>query len=189
MSSTRRKTCKRYDFLGHAHFLTFSCFKRLPLLNRDRSRRWMINGIELSKRRNPFSLWAYVIMPEHVHLLLLPGNNIKISNVMRTMKQSVSKCAIKWLKQNSPEFLSTLEDRQPNGKSSYRFWRRGGGYDRNVTDIEEAYEKINYIHENPVRRGLVKRGIEWYWSSASAWELGTELPLPIDRDLTLSLQG
>lgn len=63
-----RKTCKRYDVPGDAHRLTFSCFRRLPLLNHDQSRMWLIGAIELSRTKAPSDLWAYVIMPEHVHL-------------------------------------------------------------------------------------------------------------------------
>lgn len=86
-----RKMCKRYNSPGDAHFLTFSCYQRLPLLNRDRSRDWFIQVIRLVQEKAMFDLWAYVIMPEHVHLVLLPTENIGISEILSTLKQSTTK--------------------------------------------------------------------------------------------------
>jgi len=62
--------------------------------------------------------------------------------------------------------LEHLRDEQPNGKVSYRFWQRGGGYDRNVWEPDTLRKMIEYIHDNPVRRGLVTRATDWPWSSA-----------------------
>ena len=119
-------------------------------------------------------------MPEHVHIVLWPENET-ISSILSTIKQSVSKRAILWLKDNAPDFLERLLDAHPGSKSSYRFWQRGGGYDRNLRSVRDIHEKVRYLHENPVRRGLVSRPIDWYWSSASAWESGVDEPLMIDR--------
>ncbi len=81
-----RKTCKRYNLPGHAHFLTFSCFGRRPFLSRDRSRGWMIDAIALARERHGFDLWAWVIMPEHVHLLIFPRRETyEISAILTTM--------------------------------------------------------------------------------------------------------
>jgi len=187
MSQRHRKQCRRYDVPGDAHFLTFSCFRRQPLLSRDRSRQWMVNAIRLGQAKSMYDLWAYVIMPEHVHLLILPHKEVRISSILTTIKQSISKCAIKWLKQNAPEFLDRMEDVQPNGKRHHRFWQRGGGYDRNLRSVRDIHEKIRYIHENPVRRGLVERAIDWKWSSAVAWLTGTDDPLALDRESVLPL--
>ncbi len=60
-----------------------------------------------------------------------------------------------------------MTDAQPNGKSSIRFWQRGGDYDRNLHSTKEIWEKISYVHNNPVKRGLCRRADEWKWSSAA----------------------
>ena len=86
MDTAHRKRCKRYDIPGDVHCLTFSCFQRLPLLARDRSRKWMLEAIARGRVRVPFDLWAYVIMPEHVHLLLLPKEEATISAILTTIK-------------------------------------------------------------------------------------------------------
>lgn len=72
MLTSHRKTRRAWDEPGHAHFLTYSCYQRLPLLSRDRTRRWVIEAMDRTRRKLDVHLWAYVIMPEHVHVLLRP---------------------------------------------------------------------------------------------------------------------
>src|SRR5947209_4669551 len=70
MNQPHRKKVRSYNEPGHAHELTFSCFRRLPLLNRDRCRRWFLAALESGRQRRHLALWAYVIMPEHVHVIV-----------------------------------------------------------------------------------------------------------------------
>ena len=65
-----RKLRIRIDELGHARELTFSCYQGYRFLQRDRTRRWFVDAVAESRNANPVDLWAYVIMPEHVHILL-----------------------------------------------------------------------------------------------------------------------
>jgi putative transposase len=177
---SHRKQCKRYDIPGHAHYLTFSCFQRQAFLTRDRTRRWLCDAIRAAKKKQPFDLWAFVIMPEHAHLLVFPHERATISGILKSVKQPVAQRALHWVQANAPTFLPKMADPQPNGQLSYRFWQRGGGYDRNIWSLEEVIGKVRYIHENPLRRGLVERPEQWPWSSWRAWEYGVSEPLPID---------
>jgi putative transposase len=107
-------------------------------------------------------------MPEHVHLVVYPRERAyDISAFLSTMKQSVSKRAVLFVRRNAPGFARHMLDRQPNGRTCLRFWQRGGGYDRNLYSDQETWEKIGYIHANPVRRGFVERPEDWEWSSAA----------------------
>ena len=73
-----------------------------------------------------------------------------------------------------------MRDEQPSGKTAYRFWQRGGGYDRNLNEPAAIDAEIEYFHNNPVRRGLVSRAEDWRWSSV-AWYAGKEdVPLVPD---------
>ena len=108
-------------------------------------------------------------MPEHAHVLLLPHEGVQIGRILQAIKQPVSRKSVSWLRQNDPASLETMLDQQPSGKRSYRFWQRGGGYDRNLWSPEEIHEKIRYIHANPVRSGLVNRPSQWPWSSWRSW--------------------
>jgi putative transposase len=176
-----RKTCKRYNIPGHAHALTFSCFQRQPFLTKDRSRQWFVEAVDRAREKLPFHVWAYVIMPEHVHLLVWPTEaQYEISDVLNSIKQSVAKRALIYVRRHAPTFLSRMEDRQPNGDVHYRFWQRGGGYDRNVFEPNAACEQITYFHNNPLRRELCDKPEDWFWSSAADYLQLRQGPLRID---------
>lgn len=90
-----RKQCRRHDDPGHAHALTFSCYRRLPLLSKDRTRAWLIESIAEAGHSECFDLWAYVIMPEHVHVLLAPHPDTPgISRILWRIKRPVACKAI-----------------------------------------------------------------------------------------------
>jgi putative transposase len=158
-----RKTCKRYDIPGHAHFLTFSCFRRQPFLSRDRTRDWLITAILLARELHAFDLWAWVFMPEHVHLLLFPRRKIySVSAILCTIKQSVSKRAMHYAKTQSPRALAMMIDRQPNGKQSFRFWQRGGGYDHNLwsTDKISGEDRLHPHQSGETETGAAAAGLD-----------------------------
>ena len=105
-----------------------------------------------------------------------------ISLILKTLKQSVSKRALLFLKKQALEFLECLEDQQPNGMMSYRFWQRGGGFDGNLTEPKTIWAMIDYIHANPVRRGLCERPTDWDWSSAREYEFQGTGKLRLNRE-------
>ncbi len=177
-----RKRCKRYDVPYQAHYLTFSCFGRKPFLSRDRPRRWFLESLDAARLVNPFDLWGFVLMPEHVHMLILPHEGSRISAILTSIKQPVTQRCVAWVRQNAPSFLSAMADAGHGGRTFHRLWLRGGGYDRNVWSTKDIHEKLRYIHENPVRRGLVDRAEDWPWSSARAWQEGIDTPIRIDRE-------
>ena len=122
MKAPHRKRVHSYNIPGHAHELTFSCLRQLPLLSRDRTRRWFVDAMEDACREHVLALWAYVIMPEHVHVLLWPRQPAYEVRLIRTaLKVSVQRKALKFLRQRAPAFLDRLKDVQPNGKVYYRF--------------------------------------------------------------------
>jgi putative transposase len=177
-----RKKLRRYDEPGHARFLTFSCYHRLPLLSKDRSRSWFADALSAARIKHGFELWAWVIMPEHVHLLILPRDGCRMASMLNGIKTTAGRRAIGYLRKEAPHFLSRLAQRGPNGMW-YRFWQAGGGWDENITEAQRVQEVIDYIHFNPVRRGLVQRPEDWPWSSAWAWSTGIDIPIAIDRGI------
>ena len=73
-----------------------------------------------------------------------------------------------------------MVDQQPNGKRSLRFWQRGGGFDRNLWSARHIWETIDYIHANPVRRGLCDSDCDWHFSSAGIYLGAADGPLTVD---------
>ena len=182
MNQPHRKRCKRWDNPFDVHCLTFSCFRRQPFLQSQRACRWFIDALNAARTKHPFALLAYVIMPEHVHLVIWPREGTTISAVLKSVKLPVARKALIWAQRHDPQLLAQMEDRQPSGRVAHRFWLRGGGYDRNLRSDRDVHEKIRYIHENPVRRGLVEKPEDWSWSSWRAHYYGVDEPIAIDRD-------
>ena len=175
-----RKTCRRYNEPGHAHELTFSCFRRRAFLSKDRTRDWLAEAIVRAKAKHTFHLWAYVFMLEHAHLLIWPSEpKYSIEAILQSIKQSLSRRALIHLRKHDPEGLRRLATGQ-RGRP-YRFWMPGGGYDRNIVKLDTVRNAVEYIHNNPVRRGLTRVAEEWYWSSAREWEEPGTGPLTLDR--------
>jgi putative transposase len=178
MSPAHRKQVRSYNLSGHAHELTFSCWRRLPLLAKDRSRQWVVDALSQARTKLRLHLWAYVIMPEHVHVIVNPLEPVyEVRRIRAACKSPVQRHALRYLRQHAPEFLEQLRDEQPSGEVHYRFWQRGGGYDRNIIDPATLLQMIEYIHANPVRRGLVEKPTDWVWSSARFFEGMTRVPL------------
>ena len=179
--AAHRKTCKAYDEPGHAHALTFSCYRRQPFLSRDRARLWTIDAIRRAIDQHGFRLWAYVLMPEHVHLLVCPSTpEYSTSAFLSSVKRSVAIRAVRFVREHATEFLPRMVDRQPNGVVTHRFWQRGRGYDRNLWEPRYVWEMIDYIHANPVRRGLCERPELWGWSAPDYYAGIQTGPLAVD---------
>jgi putative transposase len=156
------KKCKRYNITGHAHELTFSCFHNRKFLSKKRTCEYLVKSISKARIRHDFSLWAYVFMPDHVHLLIHPRKrDYSISSILQSIKQQVAVRSISYLKRENPSGLKYLATGQQDRQ--YRFWQKGGGYDRNITRIDTLIETLEYIHLNPIRKGLVDAPEKWYY--------------------------
>ncbi|QDT56011.1 Transposase IS200 like protein [Caulifigura coniformis] len=181
-SSYFSKRRRRVDD-GFPRELTFSCFRRIRFLEKDRARHWLLTALEDARSRWPVDLWAWVIMPEHVHLLVSPRDpKLELGRFAGFIKEHSARPAIRWLAEHSPAFLNRITV-QEGTVTRRRFWQPGGGYDRNVGQERTLASMIEYIHQNPVRRGLCERPADWEWSSAR-WYAGVR-PALVEIDATL----
>lgn len=185
-----RKLVKHYHERGDLHELTFSCYQRWPLLTNDAWREQLAECIDSACREKEVQLAAFVFMPEHVHLLVVPnGNEPVIDRLLARIKQPFSKWVKQQLLDGKSPLLKRLTVQERPGKTCFRFWQEGPGYDRNLTTPKVIEAAVEYIHMNPVRRGLVERAVDWKWSSASWYLLDPprqQLPgLPVIHGLPL----
>jgi putative transposase len=162
----KHKTIKRYHESGDFHELSFSCYQRLPLLMNDDWCGMLAQAIDLALERWMFQLHAFVFMPEHLHLLVLPLESSRIDMLLKAIKRPFSYRIKKFLEASSSDLLQKLTIVERPGKSVFRFWQEGPGYDRNLNSEAAVLAAIDYIHRNPVRRGLCAREDQWKWSSA-----------------------
>ncbi|MBI5705453.1 MAG: transposase [Armatimonadetes bacterium] len=165
----------------HAHELTLSCFKRLPLIQHDEVRRTMLDVLDEVRSEFDLQVWAYVLMPEHLHLLLKPNQeSYSIERIRSSFRQKSAFRALSWLRQNDTSMLHELRIVE-KARVGARFWQEGKGYDRNLWSSNSTYACIAYIHGNPVARGLCERPDEWPWSSYRFYECLPPWPFEVDR--------
>ncbi len=174
------KTVKHYNAKGQLRELTFSCYKMPPLLSRDRACEWLANSIRYACYERDIGVGAFVFMPNHVHMLVVPRREkYNISAFLKCVKMPTAKKAKEWLVKNDPEWLEKLTCVYSNGMKIFRFWQPGSGYDRNVENRETLAEMVDYIHNNPVRKKLVETPQQWKWSSAAYYYNKGKCPLEI----------
>ncbi len=171
------KNLKRYYGCGDLHFLTFSCYRRLPLLRTVRARNLFVHALGKIRERYSFLLVGYVVMPDHVHLLISEPPKVTPSVVLKSLKQRVSRDLRKNKRRVSYAQLRLPFMGADAGLS--RFWQPRF-YDFNVYSRRKQREKLDYMHANPVNRGLVRNPGAWMWSSFLFYEKGERGLVPID---------
>ena len=134
------------------HFITFSCYRREPKLQTSARKDLFLNVLEEVRKRYHFGIVGYVVMPEHVHLLLSKPELGTPSTIMQVLKQTVS--------------------RQIKSGDEPSLWQRRF-YDFNVFTRRKLSEKLDYMHANPVTRGFVEQPEDWQWSSSRHYTSGT----------------
>jgi putative transposase len=149
---------RRFQKTGDLHFVTFSCYGRQPLLT-PAVRRLFERALEQSRLKYGFYVVGYVVMPEHVHLLLSEPERGDLATAIQAMKQSVA--------------------RRVGG----HFWQFRY-YDFNVWTPSKRKEKLRYLHRNPVTRGLVAAPDEWEWSSFRHYVTGERGVVEIESHWT-----
>ena len=172
---------RAYNEAGHAHELTFSCYRRIKFFSKERPCQWLVNAIQEAKDDLDYDLWAYVFMPDHVHLIVYPRRHVyDTSDFLKRVKEPVARQAVEYLKRTAPEWLEHLVVRGKNRKL-HRFWQAGRGFDRNLTTVKALLAAIDYLHMNPVRKKLCEQANQWRWSSAGCFEGSPLNELKVDR--------
>ncbi len=159
---------KRFQESKQTHFITFSCYRRQQRLRPPARCDLFVEKLEQTRRRFALSIYGFVVMPEHVHLLVSEPDRARLATAIQSLKLAVAKMVPKL----------RVEPGEPA-----RFWQ-SRYYDRNERDYEEFVEKLRYIHRNPVKRGLVKRPEGWPWSSFRHYATGEVGVVEIESEWT-----
>jgi putative transposase len=145
---------------GHLHFITCSCYRRLPFLRTARRRDRLLAILEQTRQRYRFVVVGYVVMPEHIHLLISEPEVGNPSTVMQVLKQRSTRALLPKKKHTDPRQRHLFREPIPRAP----FWQ-ARFYDFNVWTSKKRVEKLRYMHRNPVKRGLVSAPEQWEWSS------------------------
>jgi len=171
---------KVFNTPGHAHFLTFACWRGQQFLVERSTAEKFLRFLDDARTIEELDLWAYVIMPEHVHLLIRPRREqYDISKILRRVKEGFSREILKgWRNENPARLIDAADPRCHPIR--FRFWQPGGGFDRNLWSHAAILGALQYIEANPVRRGLVSEPLDWEWSGARSRHGMEDVPLRID---------
>jgi putative transposase len=138
----------------------------MALQTNDLWREKLARCIDAAGEETHIELMAFVFMPEHVHLLIYPLDpEPALDLYLARIKQPFSKQIKALLTENSSRLLTRLTAQERPGKMCFRFWQEGPGFDRNLFQPTAITASIDYIHNNPVKRGLCQRATDWVWSS------------------------
>ena len=154
---------KHYDHDGRARFVTFCTYRKLPILADDVFRQIVVQCLGDIKIRFQLRLLAWVIRPEHVHIVVIPPEEIRLGPVIGELKRISTRKIHRLLKSESSALLGKLKAIR-NGKQRFVLWQRRC-YDHNCRTTDAVRSRIDYCHKNPVTRGLVKKPKDWRWSS------------------------
>jgi putative transposase len=160
----------------HLHFITCSCYRRLPFLRSVCSRDRFLFILEQTRGRYRFVVVGYVVMPEHIHLLITEPEIGTPSTVMQVLKQRTARALLPKKKPSDPRQRFLFRDALPR----VPFWQ-ARFYDFNVWTTKKRIEKLRYMHRNPVKRRLVSAPEEWRWSSYRFYFLDETGPVRINE--------
>src|ERR1700676_4219625 len=158
---------RRFQKTGQVHYITFSCYRRRPNLKSDEACATFVGALERIRRDYGLCIYGYVVMPEHVHLLLNEPERNTFAQAIKSLKQGVAR-----------RLALRAED---------SFWQ-ARYYDFNVWSERKFVEKLRYIHRNPVKRGLVERPEEWLWSSFRHYASGEVGAVEIESQWTARIR-
>jgi REP-associated tyrosine transposase len=156
----------------HAQFITFSCYRRRRLLDHPRARQIVMGVLadELVKRDGTCS--GFAIMPDHVHAILWFEEVEQLSPFMRVWKSRSSRQLNKFVRGQLGRYAKMIDPKEPFWQPKY--------YPFNLYSEKKARQKLDYMHLNPVRAGLVEQAIDWRWSSARYYEQGRSVGVPLE---------
>jgi len=163
----------------HLHFITCSCYRRLPFLRAARSCDCLLSILEQTRERYRFVVVGYVVMPEHVHLLITEPEVGTPSTVMQVLKQRTARALLPKQKR-----VDVRQRRRFEGVSLRTPFWQARFYDFNVWTTKKRVEKLRYMHRNPVKRGLVSSPEQWRWSSYRFYFLDEAGPVRVNEGWT-----
>jgi putative transposase len=167
---------------SQALYITIVTKDRLPVFQTDRIKLISCQAIDEARTSGKFLIFAYVIMSDHMHLLTSSPKTS--ADVLRCVKGITGRRVIDYLKERKYESsLAKLRHEDWKREHKYSLWQQ----EKNVFSIfsEGVFmQKVNYIHLNPVKAGLVKKAIDYRWSSARIWQRrdAEDEPLRVDMD-------
>ena len=149
-----------------AAYLTSVARNRLPVFRTDKIKQVACAAIDEARRSGGFLLLAYVIMPDHIHLVT---SGLPVSETLRYVNGITARRIISHLKDaGHSSSLEKLKRESGTRGHTYSLWDHNPNA-RLLTNESSLMQRVNYTHQNPVRIGLEERTESYRWSSARQW--------------------
>ena len=171
---------------GELQFITSSTYRRTQVFRSPRFCDFFVQHLEGVRQKMHCLLIGWVLMPEHFHLLLKPQPAETTPLIVKELKEETAKRILKTLRENlhhawCRQTLARLTlPPTVHDESQFRLWNRRF-HPFHIYSEEKRLEKLNYMHNNPVKRGLVNSPGEWPWSSWRYYYLQDASVLRMDR--------
>ena len=159
----------------HAHFVTFSCYRRRRLMERDRPKQIVLEILASQLDRTQGRCLGFVIMPDHVHTVLWFSRPAQVSGFMKGWKQRSSFRIKKFLRSSTPKYVAKFDISDPVWQARYHAF--------NIYSDKMLLQKLQYMHGNPVKAGLAASPSNWAFSSARFYETGQSVGVPVEFDM------
>lgn len=160
------------------YYVTGTVTEWLPLLNRPGIRQIVYDDIKVAVNEFNASIAAFVLMPDHVHLLVFLPDEGTLHKFNKKWRGRSGRHIAELLKSQNDENILAILAKHANGNSKHAIWKEQPRA-LPICKKEKLYAKINYIHANPFRRKLVTSPEDWEHSSWRYYELGEEVGLDI----------
>ncbi|MGH9804136.1 MAG: REP-associated tyrosine transposase [Candidatus Acidiferrales bacterium] len=163
-------------------FLTTNTYRRLPIFKEYQPCQLFFKEIDFYRTKFDFELYGYVLMPDHFHLLLHFPPDRDFAAFLCDFKSAVARLILDWVQENGrTRLLKQMQVAQKPKRhrdSRYAVFQ-ANSYIRRVTSSSMFKQKLDYIHDNPLREKLVARAIDYPYSSLRNYEFGKG-PVKID---------
>lgn len=154
-----------------AYFLTLTVVDWIDVFTRKNHKDAILKSLDYCRQHKGLIIFAYVIMSNHIHIIVNANEPYLLKDTIRDFKKFTSKKILHQI-QNEPEsrrswMLSSFSEKafESSKHKYYKFWQ-AGNHAIELYSEKFVWDKINYIHNNPVRSGFVKEPQDWLYSSA-----------------------
>ncbi len=147
------------------HFVTFSVHQWVDVFTRQSYVDELIKSLQYCQKEKGLEIFAWVIMSNHCHLILRAAGNNKLSDIIRDFKKHTSKSIYRAIGENVQESRKSWLLKVLSYEGRVWFWEVGY-HGEEIISTEFFESKLNYIHLNPVRAGIVEKEEEYLNSSA-----------------------
>jgi REP element-mobilizing transposase RayT len=171
-----------YKFLDgvFVYYVTFTITDWLPIFINSVPIHILTDSLRFCILEKYLRIHAYVIMPNHIHLIVFDANfdNDRLQKTLTEFRKFTGSRLAKYINNSLADSLSAVIRIKSLNDRARQVWQRGWHAEGLASD-NFLHQKMNYIHENPVRKGLVRNPEDWIYSSASFWINGDEGEIPV----------